>query len=58
MFHRVLYFCNNILVNTHCHSDDRREEDVLLNEVKNLENIIENVHVYVTEILRFALNDK
>ena len=36
-----------------CHSDDRREEDVLLNEVKNLEYI----NVDVIEILRFALND-
>ena len=36
------------------------DEDVLLNEVKNLENIKENTHVDVPEILRRSapLNDK
>ena len=51
---------NNILVDTICHSDDRREEDVLLSIAKNLENTKENTHVDVPEILRRSapLGDK
>ena len=33
-----------------CHSDDRREEDVLLSEAKNLDNVNVDVH----EILRYT----
>ena len=44
-------------ISTICHSDDRREEDVLLNELKNLGSIHNYIYEDVREILRFALND-
>ena len=48
---------NDILLDIICHSDDRREEDVLLSVAKNLGNKMVGVNVDVLEILRFALND-
>ena len=44
-------------INSHCHSDDRREEDVLLSVAKNLGCIHFQLRC-VLEILRFALNDR
>ena len=55
----VLYLCEKFLVHffivlIYCHSDDRREEDVLLRTPSEKSRVHK---VSVAEILRFALDD-
>ena len=61
----ISYICGkklryDIFLDTICHSDDRREEDVLLSVAKNLGNTMVGVNVDVHEILRrnAPLDDK
>ena len=48
------FYVNNILLDTICHSDT---PIVIQSEAKNLENILVNLFLYVTEIFA-TLNNK
>ena len=47
----VFFYVNNILLDTICHSDT---PIVIQSEAKNLENILVNLFLYVTETFRYA----